>query len=124
MFVILVGVWKEGWSDLKRQLSDRRVNRKAHTKVTRLSSLTPRFLATEVADGLTEANNRLHVSDSEMIKSKDIAVGDILWLHDDEIVPSDCIVLQTHMLDGSCMVSTEQLDGERTLKPKYAIEQT
>ena len=59
-----------------------------------------------------------------MVKSKDIAVGDILWLHDDEIVPSDCIVLQTHMLDGSCMVSTEQLDGERTLKPKYAIEQT
>ena len=93
MFVILVGVWKEGWSDLKRQLSDRRVNKKAHTRVTRLSSLTPRFMAAEVADGPSEANNRLHVSESEIVKSKDITVGDILWLHDDEIVPCDCIVL-------------------------------
>ena len=28
------------------------------------------------------------------------------------------------MSDGSCMISTGQLDGERVLKPKYAIEET
>ena len=28
------------------------------------------------------------------------------------------------MPDGSCMISTGQLDGERVLKPKYALEET
>lgn len=51
-------------------------------------------------------------------------MGDILWLQDDEIIPVDCMVLQTTNQDGSCMISTGQLDGERALKPKYALRET
>ena len=51
-------------------------------------------------------------------------MGDVLWLLDDEIIPVDCIVLKTPQDDGSCMISTGQLDGERALKPKYATKQT
>lgn len=54
----------------------------------------------------------------------DIEVGDVMWLQDDEIIPVDCVLLQTPMHDGSAMISTGQLDGERILKPKYAISAT
>ena len=90
--------------------------------MTSITCVTPRFLATEEAAGPSESSNRLHANETEMVRSKDICVGDILWLHDDEIVPADCIVVQTPMNDGSCMVSTEQLDGERVLKPKFALK--
>lgn len=43
---------------------------------------------------------------------------------DDEVIPVDVVVLQTTLPDGSCMISTGQLDGERILRPKYAIPET
>ena len=67
---------------------------------------------------------KLHHQDLSNIRSQDIRVGDILWLQDDEIIPVDCMVLQTTNQDGSCMISTGQLDGERALKPKYALRET
>lgn len=54
----------------------------------------------------------------------DIQVGDVLRLQDDQIIPVDCVLLQTPMADGSAMISTGQLDGERILKPKYAVAGT
>ena len=80
-------------------------------------------------DGPFEQKEELNViklshSEIQMVKSEDIKVGQILWLQDDEIIPVDCIVLQTPNTDGSCMVSTGQLDGERALKPKYALIKT
>ena len=33
LFVVLVGVWKEWWSDSKRQKADRLVNRKKYQKI-------------------------------------------------------------------------------------------
>jgi len=52
----------------------------------------------------------------------DLRVGDILELHDDEVVPTDCLLLTTGDARGECFIQTAQLDGERNLKPKFCIK--
>lgn len=56
------------------------------------------------------------------VKTQDLKVGHIIKLKNDEWVPADCIVLQTGETNGICYISTETLDGERNLKPKFAPE--
>ena len=106
LFVVCIGVLKEWASDSKRQRADREVNNREYIRATALKK----------DEGLAVDKNGC-----SKVKSMDIRVGDLLWLQDDQIIPVDCVVLQTPMQDGSCMISTGQLDGERVLKPKYAI---
>ena len=54
---------------------------------------------------------------------KDIKVGDILEVSDDQVLPADCILLKTCKPDGMAYVETSALDGERNLKPRYAPQQ-
>lgn len=61
---------------------------------------------------------------SEEIKCQDIKVGDLLILKDNMIVPADCVLIKAPSNYGECQVQTGQLDGERSLKPKYALKQT
>ena len=42
----------------------------------------------------------------------------------DEPVPADMILLSTSNEDGVAYVDTAQLDGETSLKPKFALEET
>ena len=45
----------------------------------------------------------------------------MILLQQDELIPADCIVLQTEShAPGQCFINTSQLDGERNLKPKLA----
>lgn len=64
------------------------------------------------------------MQETVQLEAQDIKVGHILWLREDQIIPADCLVLQTSNQDGSCMISTGQLDGERALKPKFALPET
>ena len=54
---------------------------------------------------------------------KDIKVGYILEVSDDQVLPADCILLKTCKPDGMVYVETSALDGERNLKPRYAPQQ-
>ena len=48
----------------------------------------------------------------------------MLILKDNMIVPADCILIKAPSSTGECQVQTGQLDGERSLKPKYALKYT
>ena len=60
---------------------------------------------------------------SEEVFCQDIKVGDLLILKDNMIVPADCIVIKVPSNNGECQIQTGQLDGERSLKPRYSIPQ-
>lgn len=55
------------------------------------------------------------------IKSKDVKIGDILCLHNDDKIVADIILLSYESLNNYCFIETSNLDGERNLKPKKAI---
>lgn len=54
------------------------------------------------------------------ILSESLKVGDIIELHNDEMVPADVVIISTEDPLGQCYISTQTLDGEQNLKPKLA----
>ena len=124
---------KEWLSDHKRSVADKEVNEKLNRRVVSVN------VAKKSMDALSEARrqgslkaNGVNAKNetesynyhSEEIKCQDIKVGDLLILKDNMIVPADCILIKTPSNYGECQVQTGQLDGERSLKPKYALTQT
>lgn len=73
--IIGLGVLKEGLADLKRYQQDTKVNNNPAMKVLP-----------------TENSEEFYFT---KVKTMDIQVGDILCIHDDEMVPADCILLST-----------------------------
>ena len=57
-----------------------------------------------------------------MIRSDQVAVGDILEIRDGELIPADCLLLSTEEDKGECYIETRSLDGETNLKPKLAVK--
>lgn len=53
---------------------------------------------------------------------KDICVGDMIRVRQDEEVPADVIILSTSDTEGSCYVETKNLDGETNLKGKNSLK--
>ncbi|KAH3671888.1 hypothetical protein OGAPHI_000074 [Ogataea philodendri] len=53
---------------------------------------------------------------------KDISVGDIIRIRNNEEVPADAILLSTSDEFGECYVETKNLDGETNLKSKHALK--
>lgn len=56
------------------------------------------------------------------VRTDELHVGDIVELHDGEIVPADLVLLTTQDNRGEAFVKTAQLDGETNLKPKLAVK--
>ena len=55
---------------------------------------------------------------------KDIRVGDIVMIKNNESIPADIVVLSTSNPQGICYVETKNLDGETNLKIRQAPQQT
>ena len=56
-----------------------------------------------------------------MVRTEELRVGDVVQLHDGEIIPADLVLLTTK--DDRCEAfnKTSSLDGETNLKPKLAL---
>ena len=54
---------------------------------------------------------------------KNIQVGEIIRIEENNIIPADMILLTTSNISKSAFVETISLDGEKNLKPKYSISQ-
>lgn len=60
----------------------------------------------------------------QLVKWKDVTVGSFLLLKGDEPIPADMVLISCSSEDGVAYVDTAQLDGETSLKPKFALEDT
>jgi P-type E1-E2 ATPase len=54
------------------------------------------------------------------LQSRQVEVGDVVHLQEDEVVPCDAVVLATSHTHGQCYVMTANLDGETSLKTRTA----
>ncbi|OBA23975.1 phospholipid-translocating P-type ATPase [Metschnikowia bicuspidata var. bicuspidata NRRL YB-4993] len=52
---------------------------------------------------------------------KEVKVGDVLRIHNNEEVPADILILSSSDEDNCCFVETKNLDGETNLKIKQAL---
>ncbi len=56
---------------------------------------------------------------------KNVKVGDIIRIHNNEEIPADLAILSTSNLDSnSCYIETKNLDGETNLKQKQGLKLT
>ena len=94
IFIIVVNMLREGGEDLLRFLNDRKVNRK----------------------------NAFVYRDGEIcrVDTRHVRVGDIVKVEEDQAFPADILLLGSSQEDGSCKIETSNLDGETSLKPRYA----
>ena len=53
---------------------------------------------------------------------KNITVGDIIRVHNNDEIPADIILLSTSDSDGACYVETKNLDGETNLKVRQSLK--
>ncbi|KAI5956561.1 DNF1 [Candida jiufengensis] len=53
---------------------------------------------------------------------KDVKVGDILRIYNNDEIPADLVILSTSDDDNCCFVETKNLDGETNLKVKQALK--
>ncbi|ODQ60818.1 hypothetical protein WICANDRAFT_67486 [Wickerhamomyces anomalus NRRL Y-366-8] len=53
---------------------------------------------------------------------KNVKVGDIVRVHNNDEIPADIILLSTSDADGACYVETKNLDGETNLKVRQALK--
>lgn len=93
-FVIFVSMVKDIFEDLKRHKSDKIENNR---EVLAANQDTLSF---------------------EPILWKDIHVGMILKIKEDEFFPADVILLNSSTSKGICYIETKNLDGETNLKHK------
>ncbi|KAK7473026.1 aminophospholipid translocase [Stygiomarasmius scandens] len=97
--VLLASAFKEVQEDLKRHQSD-----------SELNSRTTKVLTPEATFGLE--------------KWKDVRVGDVVRLENDDFIPADMVLLSSSEPEGLCYIETSNLDGETNLKIKQASPQT
>lgn len=50
------------------------------------------------------------------VRSRDLHVGDVIKVTDDESIPCDMVLLSSAYADGQCFITTANLDGETNLK--------
>ena len=71
--------------------------------------------------GNTNATSFCRSGDSKTLekrKWRTLEVGDVIKLHNNDIIPCDILLLHTSDDDGVCHISTANLDGENNLKQK------
>jgi len=97
-FVLIITILKESVDDFKRYKKDLEQNTQKFKKIT---------------------------SEGEVdLTSAEIAVGDVIKIHQNERIPADMILLHTSDKSGSIFLRTDQLDGETDWKLRKPVQLT
>lgn len=151
IIVLLITAIKDGYEDIKRHQSDRKVN---HTKVLVLEAggyqnengmrkksktftkgLKIPYRKSKSADELTNGSasekksrpfdDPIDIeSDTPHWRStawEDVKVGDFVKIRSDEPFPADIIICATSEDEDVCYVETKNLDGETNLKSRHNV---
>ena len=97
-FIVFLTMIKQAYEDYQRHNVDEK-NNKREVTVLRKGSLTK-------------------------IECQDIQVGEIIYLTENDIVPTDAVILSTSNTAGLCYVMTANLNGETSLKTKQTAKAT
>lgn len=108
-FIIGLGIVKEALAEIKRYKEDKRFNAELYDRV-----------APKGHESYSGGSGGLQTVPTML---QDLKVGDIIRIHDGQIVPADCILLKIENESNECFVKTVPLDGERNLKPKLPCRQ-
>ncbi|KAJ5077855.1 putative phospholipid-transporting atpase [Anaeramoeba ignava] len=100
IFVLAVSAIKAALEDYKRHKADKEANKALF----------------KIYDPISES-----LIDTQ---SKDIQVGDIIYLTDRQEIPADLIVLSTSEEDDVCYIETSNLDGETNTKIRSGLSST
>eukprot|EP00803_Ostreobium_quekettii_P002905 evm.model.scf_903.4 EVM.evm.TU.scf_903.4 scf_903:32108-44084(+) len=98
LFVLVVSAVKAGLEDYKRHVEDKVTNNTPTTVVN------------------------LKTGEVEEKKWKDVKVGDVVKVADDELFPADLMCLKTGLADNLCYIRTTNLDGESNLKIRKPVD--
>lgn len=63
-----------------------------------------------------------HTGEGKTVKWREIRVGDIVKVKDDELFPADILCLKTGLKDKVCFIRTTNLDGESNLKIRKPVD--
>ncbi len=97
-FVLIITILKESVDDFKRYKKDLEQNTQKFKKIT---------------------------SEGEVdLTSAEIAVGDVIKIHQNERIPADMILLHTSDKSGGIFLRTDQLDGETDWKLRKPVQLT
>lgn len=97
--VILISAVREAIDDISRGSSDREINARASLKMNTSGGWDP-------------------------VPWKDLKVGDVVKILNNEFFPADIITLASSDVNGVTFVETANLDGETNLKAKTALKST
>ncbi|CAF1371382.1 unnamed protein product [Adineta ricciae] len=98
VFVLALTAIKDASDDIARHRSDREVNNRETKTVVGKEFVTRKW--------------------------KDIKVGDMIQLTNNEFVTADIVLISTSDDNGLCFIETAELDGETNLKVRQALEET
>lgn len=123
--VIGFGLARDVYEDFLRKRADAKANNRPviiHRRVPSSNQRVqhPRLLKDSKASRLLQ-NELLNAEEYDIIRSRDVAVGDVLLIPDHMEIPADVVVLSSAQDNGECFVSTANLDGESNLKRRVAV---
>ena len=95
IYIIFFSMCFDWYQDIKRYLADKKVNNRK-VKIIR--------------NGVFK-----------MVKAKNIKIGDLMILEENDIVMVDLVLLTYKNDINYCYIDTSTLDGEKTLKPKLSV---
>jgi len=98
VFVLALTAIKDASDDIARHRSDREVNNRETRTVVGKEFVTRKW--------------------------KDIKVGDMVQLTNNEFVTADIVLISSSDENGLCFIETAELDGETNLKVRQALEET